>query len=501
MKEEQYQQVCESCDKLLGAEDSTLERVAISWLHVLNEHPVNLARYESLFDPSHPDVLGILRRVVNSLWGMRLRLIRGKPWHGPVMLPSRADVVIVSHLLNESHAGESEDFYFGELPEALTKMGFSTVVALRDHTGLNLQRLARRWPSTMVPRVLFSATLGWVDELKLRGRLRKEARRLRNSGKDAPTALSERVREIAATQALDASSVASLRLYVQVQKMVGRLLPASIVVTYEGHGWERLVFAAARSVNPLIRCVGYHHAILFPHQHAIKRPLGRKYDPDIICMGGSITRKVLEQTAQLHDTHVVTVGTHRQEEFGQYLMQKKSTGLSPACLIIPDGTMDECLTIFGFVLKAAVMAPAINFIIRMHPVMSFAAVTARDARLLTLPANVLVSDQSISVDFDRSRWAIYRGSGAVIRAVVAGLRPFYFKPCSEQLGIDPMCELDTWRYTVTSPEELIARIHLDLSSNTEVLAQELAKARDFCREYFTPVSIEKFCQHIVNGRT
>jgi len=112
--EEQYQQVCDSCDLLLGAVDSTIERVAISWLHVLNEHPVNLARYESLFDLSHPAVPGVLRRVVNSLWGMRLRLTRGKPWHGPVMLPIRADVVIVSHLLNESQASESEDFYFGE---------------------------------------------------------------------------------------------------------------------------------------------------------------------------------------------------------------------------------------------------------------------------------------------------------------------------------------------------------------------------------------------------
>jgi len=313
--------------------------------------------------------------------------------------------------------------------------------------------------------------------------------------------LNESVREIAATQALDESTVASLRLYVQVQKMVERLRPASIVVTYEGHGWERLVFAAARSVNPLIRCVGYHHAILFPRQHAIKRLLGREYDPDIICMGGNITRKVLEQTGQLRDIPVVTVGTHRQEEFGNYLMQKKTTGSTPACLVIPDGTIDECLTILGFVLKAAVMAPAINFIIRMHPVMSFAKVTARDARLLTLPENVLVSDQSISVDFDRSRWAIYRGSGAVIRAVVAGVRPFYFKPCSEQLDIDPMYELDAWRYTVTSPEELITRIQLDLASNTEVLAQELVKARDFCMKYFTPVNLEKFCHYIVNGRT
>jgi hypothetical protein len=500
LKEEQYLQVCESCDNLLLAADSTLERVAIPWLHVLNEHPANLAQYASLFNPTRPAFLGIFRRVVRSLWSMRAWLRRGQTWHGPDLVPSRVEVVIVSHLLNESQVGEAEDFYFGKLPEALARKGFSTVVALLDHTGLNLQTLARRWPSGMAPRLLFSATLGWLDELKLRGRLRREAGRLRSPGKDTMPVLHKRVREIAAVQALAPSTIATLRLYVQVQNMVAHWRPVSIVVTYEGHAWERLVFAAARSVNPSIRCVGYHHAILFPRQHAIKRPLGREYDPDIICMGGGITRKVLEQTTQLHDTPLVTVGTHRQEESGLSLLEKKNADLAQACLVIPDGTVDECLTIFGFVLEAAVLAPHINFIIRMHPVMPFAVVAARDPRLLALPANVRVSDQPIKVDFDRSRWAIYRGSGAAIRAVVAGLRPFYLKPCGEKFGIDPLYELDTWRYIVTSPEELMARIELDLASNVEDFAEELAKAREFCGEYFTPVNLEKFCQYIVNGR-
>ena len=501
MNEEQYLQVCESCDNLLKAADSTLERVAIPWLHVLNEHPANLAKYASLFEASRPTLLGFVRRAAGSLWAMRRWFYHGQPWHGTDALPSRVDVVIVSHLLNASQVGESEDFYFGKLPEALVQKGFSTVVALRDHAGLDLQSLAGCWPFARAPRVLFSATLSWLDELKLRARLRKEAKRLRSSEKDALPALHKRVREIAASQALDPSAIATLRLYVQVQRLVGRLRPASIVVTYEGHAWERIVFAAARSVDAKIRCIGYHHAILFPRQHAIKRTLGRGYDPDIICTGGHITRRVLERTTLLHDTPLVTVGTHRREEDGLSLLRKTTARLAPACLVIPDGTMDECLTIFSFVLEIAVMAPAISFIIRMHPVMRFAAVAARDARLLALPGNVQVSSQSINADFDISRWAIYRGSGAAIRAVVAGLRPFYFKPRDEQLGIDPLYELDTWRSVVTTPDELMARMNLDLASDVKVLGEEMAKARDFCREFYTPVNLESFCRHITHGRS
>lgn len=498
MNAEQYFQVCEACDHILEATDSTLERVAIPWLHVLNEHPANLVRYAGLVDSGRPVFIQGVKRTLRTLWDMRPRFSREAFWHGSDALPDRADVVIISHLLNESQAGASEDFYFGQLPEALEKRGLTTVVALRDHTGLNPQRLARCLPSTGASRVLFSETIGWLGEVGLRRRLSREAAALRRAGNKVESGLQKRVWEAAATQAMTPSSVASLRLYIQVQTLVERLRPKSIVVTYEGHAWERIVFAAARSVNPLIRCVGYHHAILFPRQHAIKRALRGKYDPDMICTAGNVTRSILESACRLHGIPVVTVGTHRQEEPKGSLMDKESMGLTPACLVIPDGTLEECLTIFSFVLEAAMIAPTINFIFRLHPVMPLASVMERYARLRNPPSNVHISDQSIDADFKRSRWAIYRGSGAAIRAVVAGLRPFYFKPHWERLGIDPLYDLDAWRCVISSPEELLARIELDLTSDVGILIQELAKPKEFCMEYFIPVDINKFCQNIVN---
>lgn len=500
MNEAQYLQVCESCDQLLTAKDSTLSRIAISWLHVLNEHPTILSKYIGLFNTPRVDLREITRRTGSLLWSMKHWFNGEKLWHEPEVLPSHTQVLIVSHLLNESQIGEPEDFYFGQLSETLTKKGISAVIALRDHTGLSLQGLAKRWAFGMTPRLLFSSSLGCLGELKLRSRLRKEAKQLRAARNENQSLLEKQIRQVAAAQALAPSTITTLRLYYQVQKMVACLRPASIVVTYEGHAWEHLVFAAARSINPSIRCVGYHHAILFPRQHALKRRLGSKYDPDIICMGGNITRDALEQTSELSNIALVTVGTHRQEQFSQSALYTKFAHPTSACLVIPDGTVDECLTIFSFIIAAAAAAPTINFIIRMHPVMSFAVVAKKDERLLSLPQNVQISDQSIQADFDRSRWALYRGSGAAIRAVAAGLRPFYFKPLDEQLGIDPLYKLNTWRCIVTRPDELLERIHRDMQSDIEVLLSESAKARQFCAEYFTPVDLEKFCQHILGEK-
>ena len=53
MNEEQYQELCNLCDKTLLAQDSKIERVANPWLHVIREHPVFLKNYIELFEPTH----------------------------------------------------------------------------------------------------------------------------------------------------------------------------------------------------------------------------------------------------------------------------------------------------------------------------------------------------------------------------------------------------------------------------------------------------------------
>lgn len=499
MNEEQYRQVCEACDRVLLDPDATLERISIPWLHVLNEHPANLSQYARLFEGRVSPFLRLLS-AAKSLLSVANSFLKFAASRRQPVLPPKADVVVVSHLLNLSQLGAAEDFYFGQLPEALVAQGIVTVVALRDHTGIGHQDTRCSWPTTMAPRVLLPAMLGGFDELRLKRRLLKEAGRLKRSASCAATDFDRRVYETAAQQAASRSAMATLRLHIQVQEMVKNLRPSSIVVTYEGHAWERIVFSAARSVSPSIRCVGYHHAILFPRQHAISRALGRRYDPDIVCTAGHITREMLQRTSGLRGTPLVTVGTHRQENLEMPFSRKVAAPFVPACLVIPDGTIEECLLIFDFVLRAAIMVPAVTFIIRMHPVMPFSAVMVRNERLRSLPANVHVSHETIDVDFERCRWALYRGSGAAIRAATAGLRPLYFKPPGEMLGIDPLYALQTWKRVVETGIDLMASLNFDLHCGIDFLEQEWLPARGFCHQYYTPADVETFCRSVMSGQ-
>ena len=63
MNKNEYIKLCNSCDEILTSPMSTLERVAIPWLHVIREHPVFLQRYEHLFF-----VTRSTRSLMNHIW-------------------------------------------------------------------------------------------------------------------------------------------------------------------------------------------------------------------------------------------------------------------------------------------------------------------------------------------------------------------------------------------------------------------------------------------------
>lgn len=239
MNAEQYQKICEACDRILLSPDSSIERVAINWLHVLNEHPSNLAQYAKLFGFQETTIRKILTTTINFLLAIG-RLLPRKYAKQDLSLLPKSEVLIISHLLNAQQALEMEDFYFGQLPEILASKDVSVVVALRDHIGLRKYDGGLLSQNINSSRVLLEDVLSWFEELKLKKKLINEAVLLRQAAKRALNPFDRLVYEAAAEKATDPSSIATLRLYSQVQKMVKASQPTSVLTTYEGHAWSEL---------------------------------------------------------------------------------------------------------------------------------------------------------------------------------------------------------------------------------------------------------------------
>jgi len=499
VNEQQYRSLCEACDRVLLSPDSSMERVAIPWLHIIREHPVFLESYRDLFEPAtdRNAVRRKLYRTFRNKAGWFHQLLRsclagGRPWFGPEKLPSPLDILFISHLLNTSHAGQSIDFYFGNLPDVLADRGYSVAIALINHTGQAAGPLAEKWKDNRVTRVVLSGSLHFQEEMALRRRLRRESYRMRQRAHAAVVGLERHVLVRTSEEAISGASLTSLRMASQIGSLVSQMKPKAIVVTHEGHSWERVAFAAARQAAPEIKCIGYQHAALFRLQHAIRRNLARQYNPDHIATAGIVSKGQLDNAAGLHGIPTSVLGSNRALDGTNATLCPKyadrmTSEVQPACLVLPEGIASECHLLFEFSLDCAKLCPDIQFIWRLHPILSFSSLAAENKRLRSIPQNVILSRKTLEEDIARCSLALYRGTTAVVQAVMAGLRPLYLQ-LPDELTVDPLYELKDWRKSVKSPADFctIARsIPSTISPDIEIFYRE---AERYCRDFFSPLN-------------
>lgn len=429
------------------------------------------------------------------LWKMfhlgRAYLASGRYWFGNDKLPREIDFLFVSHLVNASHTDQKADFdfYYGELPGMLARRGYSVVVALINHTHQQSRSLAQKFQEGSVPRLLLAKSLDLAGELSIQRRLKRESRCLKERASEVGDSLFGNVLKRASREAMSGASQTTLRIGEQVAALVRELRPRALVVTHEGHAWERVAFALARRAVPEVRCVGYQHAAIFRLQHAIRRGLGREYGPDVILTAGEVARGQLQEAPGLDGILISVLGSNRS---GATCAKDASLDLHdggcpgklkpPVCLVLPEGTEDECNLLFAFSLTCARACPMIVFVWRLHPLLSFDLLISKNPQLKDLPENIRLSTASFEEDIARSRWALYRGTTAIVQAVLSGVRPIYFARQGE-MTIDPLYELTEGRAVIFSVADFQRSVAAeDLAPDSD--AEEL---RTHCGKLFTPL--------------
>lgn len=490
MNEGQYHALCKACDQLLLAPEVGIERVAIPWLHVIRAHPIFLDGYADIFDAGKASGAKPLRNLASAVRHLAKSLVGGgQPWVGEA--PQKTDVLIVSHLVNESFAGQENDFYYGSTATELAAQGFSVTIALINYTDTPASTLAARWKQIKTPRLVLLPVLGPAAERSLYSRARVEARCLREISRAASSDLERRVAARAAREATGGGAVSALRMGEQIKAIVARLRPKVIVVTYEGHSWERIAFAAARTAAPGIVCIGYQHAALFNMQHAVQRKLGEGLNPDVVLTSGEVSKLRLENNPELAGVYIATLGSNRS--FVRQTAKPLPAG-KRACIVLPEGVDSECRLLFGYSLACAQVMPEIEFIWRLHPNMSYEILKKQNPAFRELPSNIVLSQQSLSDDIARSHWGLYRGSTAIVQAAVSGVRPVYLNTPGE-ISIDTLYEIKTWRAEVTEVADLRALIDAD-DANSETAD----RVQDYCEHMFTPLNVRVLAACVNGGR-
>jgi len=498
MIETQYKKLCEVCDNILLSAQSTIECISIPWLHIIREHSIFLKHYDGLFisEPPYKRRVKLAILQLKYIFGWILHLVRAisisdKMFTCSRKTPFHVDILFISHLLNSSQAGKEQDFYFDKVPQELNLKGYTSAIALINHSKDDEKTLAERWYNTDIPRVIFHNSLGFYQECKIFIRMFKEYRRL---GRYSRKAKSDDLIEISARASIEALSGGArknLSLYKQIVSLVQLLKPSIIIVTHEGHAWERIVFAAARESNPLIRCIGYQHSVLFRLQHAIRRNLLGKFNPDAILTAGMVGQVQLRKATNLNNIPISVLGSNRASPGALVNDGSSSNGIRfnqnprPCCLVIPEGFPSESNLLFEFSLECGKLCPEIDFIWRLHPSIIFKTLIANNSNFRFLPPNIILSEETLELDIARCNWALYRGTTAIIAACSGGLRPIYLQLHSE-MTIDPLYEMESWKVNVSKSQDFKRIITKDIEEDYLSSNLDSDSAKKYCDGVFIP---------------
>ena len=401
--------------------------------------------------------------------------------------PKGCDLLFVSHLTATRQWSEgSTDTYFGTLPWQLQGLGHRVRIALIDHTSApHTELVAPTREASTVPRTLLPRRMGRTDEAAIQRRLDTVADEL-VAGLDYVD-----LRRLAARQARQGASRQSLRIGLAIARLVARHRPKALVFTYEGHAWERVAMYLSRQEVPGLRCIAVHHAILAPMQHAMTTRYGVQFDPDTVLAAGRAALEWLSNAPGLNGLPVDLLGSPRARPDAPVPKEPKDGN---NCLFLPEGMVSESTRLAHAAYDLAAARPDLTCTIRLHPLTSRTALAAIDQRFVEAPSNVDWSPPGRTLDEDghRATWAVYRGSSAVLSAMICGAVPVYLGDEPDELRIDPLRGAGGTVKIVKDPGQLAPALNVEA-----ITVDALQKYWAYAQDYYTPMDPSVILRHTV----
>ena len=445
--------------------------MAVSSLHVIREHPVNLSVYENFLKRPF---ISCFQCVFSLFLQLSKNFFPSWRWDATRLekIP-RIDYVFISHLVSRTVPENKEDFYFGSLVSLS-----NSVLALINQTGSPPRKaiVNRRHVGN---RLVLGGAMGFRSEIRLLFSMAKEFFMLLSLflGK-----LKDPNRNLyfgIACDALSGATLANLRINGQIRFLLNLGTVSTLVATYEGYAWERLVFALKEKF-PKTRFLGYQHAALFKRQHAAKRTLFQ-CNPDLILTAGQAGMKQLDASFA-GKIPVKIIGSNRS-------FSNLSRNPKPVCLVVPEGIVGEVSEMLEFSVRCALRFTAISFVIRLHPLIDLERDLATNPYLDNLPGNVCFSDRSLSEDLEEASWVLYRGSTTVISVVANGVLPIRFSG-KEQMDYDPLHEISYRIPKAGHVSDFGKIIASSFENDPEIM--------DYCREFYLPLRKDVFFDLLKN---
>ncbi|MDP3722479.1 MAG: hypothetical protein Q8R91_03155 [Candidatus Omnitrophota bacterium] len=397
----------------------------------------------------------------------------------------------------------TEDFYYGTLPQQLEARGISCLVLCGD-TRERLdtafaKTLLRRPTIRTVPEQLlvpiWAPLVTAVRQFATAVALRRLAQRA-----EQPS-----LARVAAAACLDSLQPITVRniLHFSIARKAVKTWGAKVFVTlYEGQPWEKPAWHGAKAAEATCVTVGYQHTVIMPHSLSLLSPNRNSWErstPDVVLCLGEIPLQMMASGHQPLGSRLVSFGTFRRSDHHAPAAPSPQFQRRTVLVVPETGVIREAKLLFNFAMQAASLATDHRFILRCHPAMPFHRLRPHLAGEPSALPNMEVSDRpSIGEDFARSSVVLYRGSSAVLYAVLHGLKPIYLQD-ADYPDVDPLFEVTGWRERVDSPEAMSEALQQYLTVDEAQAMQQWRRTVEYVNRYTRAVdaaAIDRFLQAV-----
>ena len=255
-----------------------------------------------------------------------------------------------------------------------------------------------------------------------------------------------------------------------------------IISTFEGHSWEKLLFYATKIKMPSCKRIGYQHVGILKDEFLLKKVKLNNYNPDYIFTCGKINKNSFLRHNNDYLKRVFVFGSSRNIKAKNLNKIKKQ---KTTCLVLPEGTKDECSLLFNYTLNIARQYNNTYFIWRTHPIIDIDIfLSESNYSRLDIPNNIIISKKDFVSDIKRSTFVLYRGSSSVITAVLNKLIPIYYdKKDNNSFDIDPLYLLGKSRMKVASEDDYLGVLKNNFKKNKFLFRKYIS----FANNIYSPI--------------
>ena len=291
-------------------------------------------------------------------------------------------------------------------------------------------------------------------------------------------------------------------LYYDIGKNIIRTYPSlkSVIITYEGNPWERMLIKGLRERNPDIYIIGYQHSVV--PQSALSMFMGKKeaehmYQPNTVLTTGEAPKKIIEQYGHNSGQLVNVTCALRYNYLYQISSKPRRPDPEKIKILVALEGLEDASFLLLYAIRQASIHQHMFFRVRVHPATSLAQMLQYSGFRGRFPDNMEISENcTVEVDIRGADILLYWGTTVALEAVSLA-KPIIHIDRGDLLSFDPLFQLTSFRWVTTPDQDIMDTIKEILNLSEQEFAMLAKQARDYVLSYFHPITDQSIAPFLV----